>query len=301
MPAEVDGQQPEQRIVEAAALLATYGGVTGWAALRWAGGNWFGGLTNGGREERPVTLAIGGNVRPQPGVSVCEEGITPRDLTRVDGLAVTTFVRSVCFEMRYAASDRLAVVALDMAAFSDLVSIEELAEYARVHNSWTGIPRCRAAIPFADENSWSPPEVLMRLAWEIDAGLPRPLCNVPIFDRFGQHIGTPDLFDPERGLVGEYDGALHLEGARRAKDLRREEVFRSHRLEYVTMVAADNRDPVGFVSRLQATYRRARPVPEALRTWTIEPPAWWRSTSTVADRRSLSEDQRRRWLRHRSG
>ena len=40
---------------------------------------------------------------------------------------------------------------------------------------------------------------------------PRPLCNVPVFDRFGQHIGTPDLLDPVAGVVGEYDGALHLE------------------------------------------------------------------------------------------
>ena len=34
---DVDSDSVEQRIVEAAAVLPSYGGVTGWAALRWAG------------------------------------------------------------------------------------------------------------------------------------------------------------------------------------------------------------------------------------------------------------------------
>ncbi len=56
----------------------------------------------------------------------------------------------------------------------------------------------------------------MRMIWVVDAGLPRPLCNMPIFDRHGRHIGTPDLLDPVAGVVGEYDGALHLAGEQRA-------------------------------------------------------------------------------------
>ena len=55
----------------------------------------------------------------------------------------------------------------------------------------------------------------MRLVWELDAGHPRPLCNVPLFDRHGRHLATPDLVDPGAGVVGEYDGAVHLTGAQR--------------------------------------------------------------------------------------
>ena len=42
VPADVE-RTVEQRIVEAAALLHGWGGVTGWAALRWLGGYWFDG------------------------------------------------------------------------------------------------------------------------------------------------------------------------------------------------------------------------------------------------------------------
>jgi len=35
------------------------------------------------------------------------------------------------------------------------------------------------------------------------------------------------------------------------------------------------------------------------RAWTIEPPPWWISTTTVAERRSLDQAQRERLLRYR--
>jgi hypothetical protein len=301
VPADVDADDPAQRIIEAAAVLPAYGGVTGWAALHWWGGHWFDGRAWGSRHRRDVWLATGDiHIREQPGISICEEKLDPRDLTVVDGLRVTTALRSALFEMRYAASERLAVVAMDMVAYSDLVSIAEMREYAAAHSSWTGIPQARDALPHADENAWSPPEVLMRLSWTFDAGRPRPLCNAPIFDPAGRHIGTPDLLDAHAGVVGEYDGALHLLGRQRARDVRREADFRSVGLEYVTMLAADLLDPSHFVGRLHAAYRRAGYEPESGRAWTIARPAWWTSTDTVARRRVLTDAQRARLLRRRA-
>jgi hypothetical protein len=299
VPANVPAQT-QQRIVEAAPLLPSYGGVTGWAALHWLHCRWFEGLKRDGATPRRVCLATGDiHVREQPGVAICEEKLDPRDLIVVDGLRITTPLRSVLFEMRYAPSDRLAVVALDMAMFSDAVSTAEVAAYAAAHSSWTGIPQGRDAIPHSDENAWSPQEVLMRLTWTLDAGRPRPLCNVPIFDGSGHHLGTPDLLDPEAGIVGEYDGALHLLGQQRARDVRREHAFRSAGLEYVTMLAADNTDPSDFIGRLRGAYDRAGYAPESRRQWTIAPPPWWIPTLTVADRRALDDRQRQRLLGHR--
>ena len=151
----------------------------------------------------------------------------------VDGLPVTSDVRSVCFEMRYASSVRGAVQALDLAAYSTGVR-REVAAYAARHSGWIGIPQCRKAIPLANENSWSPRETWMRLTWVLDAGLPPPLTNRPVFDDQGRHIGTPDILDPEAGVVGEYDGRLHLEGTQRRRDREREEQFSSLGLEYFT-------------------------------------------------------------------
>src|SRR3954468_20256429 len=81
VPSEVDRSVPEQRIVEAAAVLPAYGGVTGWAALRWCGARWFDGLAQGGRVERPVTLATScSDVRSQTGIVVSAEGLAPDEL-----------------------------------------------------------------------------------------------------------------------------------------------------------------------------------------------------------------------------
>lgn len=299
VPASVGDDDPDQRTVEAAALIPPGGAVTGWAGLHWQGGAWFeGSLGVVGR--RPVTIATAGRtVRPQPGIAISEEGLGPWEISAVDGLRVTSVLRSTCFEMRYAPSDREAVVVLSMAAYSDLASIGEMASYAAAHSGWTGIPRCRWAIGYAEENAWSPAEVRMLLVWQLDAGYARPQCNVPVFDRSGRLIGTPDLIDSEAGVVGEYDGALHLAGRQRAVDLRRHEEFRGIGLEPVVMVASDLHDPSHFVRRLDGAYRRARRQPESTRAWTIEPPPWWTPTLTVEQRRALDPDQRRRWLRHR--
>jgi hypothetical protein len=153
---------------------------------------------------------------------------------------------------------------------------------------------------FADENTWSPQEVTMRLIWQRDAGLPRPLMNTPVFDLSGRHIGTPDLLDVEAGVVGEYNGELHLEGTRRAIDVRREEAFRNVGLECFTMLAGDSANRPLMAARMIAARDRAGWIPEGRRAWTIVPPPWWIQTLTVDQRRSLSEGQRRRLLRNRA-
>lgn len=300
MPSHVDSTVPEQRIVEAASLIPLGGGaVTGWAALRWMGGVWFDGSTAGGGL-RPVDLALWAYIRPQPIIDICEERIDPRDLVVVDGLPVTLSVRSVCFLMRYAHDVREAVTYADMAMFNDLVSLAELWEYALAHAGWTGIPQCRDGLLLADENSWSPMETRLKIGWVVDADLPWPLTNVPIFDLAGRHIGTPDLFDPESGLVVEYDGEIHLQGALRRRDRDREEAFRAVQLECLTVLRGDLDNRHQLVARLYAARARARWLPPHERLWTTVPPAWWRPTLTVAQRRTLSEADRIRLLRHRS-
>lgn len=286
-----------QRIVEAAAVLPSYGGVTGWAGLRWQGGTWFEGGADGGNEERPVTLAVADrSIRPQSGIETSEERLDPTELTGHAGLTITTALRSVFFEMRYAASDTAAVQVADMAAYSDLVSREELLAFAAVNAGWTGIERFRVGALDMDENAWSPTEVTMRRFWQHEVGLPRPLCNRPVFDLSGHHLATPDLIDPVAGVVGEYNGVLHLDGARRSRDVRREALLRHVGLECVEMVSGDLRNPWDFAARLRQAYARAARLPTSRRAWTITPPPWWVPTLTVAQRRALDADQSRRLL-----
>ncbi len=300
VPATVNGELVEQRIVEAAAVLPSYGGVTGWAQLRWAGGHWFDGFGSDGHTPRPVALATASeDIRPQPGIVVSAEHLDEADMVVHDGLRTTIPVRSLLFELRFARTLVDALVAIDMAAYSDLVSLRELAEFVGRHVGWPGIRLARLALALADENSWSPRETLMRFIWECVAGFPRPLTNVPVFDLEGRHVGTPDILDVEAGVAGQYDGAVHLTRESRIRDLDREDAFRRLGLEYFTMVAGDAANRPVLLARMAAARRRALWLPADARRWTLELPSWWVPTSTVDQRRALTPEQRRRWLAHR--
>ncbi len=298
MPASVE-RTVEQRILEASAALPDFGGVTGWAALRWQGASWFDGIGAAGLE-RPVTLATSGSrTRPQAGIALSHEGLDPHHLIEVDHLRLTTAVRSVWFEMRHAPNQTQASIALSMAAYADLVSVQELLDFALEHPAWTGAPQCRRAAALAYENAWSPPEVILALTWEVEAGLGRPWLNRPVFDDHGRHIGTPDLFDPETGLAIEYDGKHHLQLNQRAQDLGREERFRRHGLENLTVLAPHLADRHALARRMHEARARARGQPESRRRWSVEQPSWWTPTHTVALRRALAPRDRARLLGYR--
>jgi hypothetical protein len=287
----------EQRIVEAAAVKPAYAAAKGWAALRWLGGRWFTGLRADG-SLLPVTLAAD-DTRPQPGIVISEERLNAHEIIAVDRLLLTRPLHSTLFAMRYADSLWDAVVVADMAAFNDLVAVDELWTYALAHSGMTGIPQARDAVLLADENSWSPMETVMRLIWTLVAGLPKPLTNQPVFDLRGRHIATPDLLDVESGTYGEYDSAYHLDGARRVADLHREHQMRSLGLEPVVMMGGERGGRDAVAERILATRDRARRRGHE-RLWTVEQPSRWVPTETVAQRRALSPTDRARLLAHRS-
>lgn len=245
-------------------------------------------------------LATGSsNLRDQPGIRHTEEGLLPDQVVTFDGIRVTVPVRSLFHEMRRARDAREAARLAAMAAFNDLVAADELEEFITLVGPVEGIGKVREALILMDENCWSPEEAGMLMVWVLDAGLPRPLMNTPIFDRSGRHVGTPDLLDPVAGVAGEYEGVLHLAGKQRAKDIAREALFRDFGLEYFTMLREDKADTTSVVARMLGARRRAKFLGQEARPWSIEPPRWWKPTLTVAQRRTLSDADRARLLAHR--
>lgn len=302
VPVETDSTATDQRIVEAMAGTPADAAVTGWASLAWSGAEWFTGMAGDGSTPLDVPVALDGvrGIRSRSGLAYSEDWLFADDVEVVDGLVATIAARSVWHEVCRTRSLIPAVRTIDLAAAADLVDVAAMRDYAARLGARPGIRRLRLALDWSDENVWSPQEVTMRITWRHHCGGPL-LTNCPLFDLRGDHLLTPDLLDEAAGVVGEYDGAIHLEDARRRRDLDREALYRDHGLELVTMMSSSRPDATTFLARLDAAYRRAAQRRGAVRSWTTEQPPWWVDTSTVARRRLLSADQRRVWLRRLTG
>ncbi|WP_231123563.1 hypothetical protein [Nocardioides sambongensis] len=301
VPAEVDAGNAHQRIAERVAAMPAGCAATGWAALHWQGERWFNGIDAGG-EPLAVPIATGDQVglRQRDGLELLHGWLFDDDVIAVDGLPITRPERSVFNAVTRAPWFELGLQVAAMACAADLVSLRELARYTARLGSRQHIRRMRMTVELADENLWSPMEATMLLRW-IERGHPRPLANRPVFDRDGRHLLTPDLLDPAAGVVGQYDGTVHDLREVRRRDLAKEETCRELGLQVVTMISTDLRDEQAFGRRLDAAYRRAGEVRGRRRAWTIEQPPRWVDTSTVALRRGLDDEQRRRWLGWRVG
>jgi hypothetical protein len=277
VPASVDGSVPEQRVLEQSARLPEHGAVTGWAALRMAGATFFDGLETDGRTRQPVPLAVGPGtkIRGDASATVSREPLAPGEVVLRHGVPCTRVVRALFDEMRRVPDWREAVVALDMAAAADLVSVRQLTAYVAGHSRWRRTAQVRRALPHASELSRSPNETRLRLIWVLDAGLPAPLVNCEVFTRQGRLLGVADLFDPVAGLVGEFDGADHRGARRHSQDVAREEGFRRAGLEVVTVTGPDLPRRQLVVDRLRSVRARARFLPEEDSAWTLVPPPEW--------------------------
>jgi hypothetical protein len=272
VPIATDSERSEQRIAEQAVRLGSQGAVTGWAALRMHGAAYFDGASDDGL--RPVILVSPDRHLRSDDTSTCQLGMLPESERVIrHGIPVTMIERALYDEM--VGSDlRGAVVAMDMAALAELTSIKRMRAYAETRRG--AFPIVWPALNLATHHSRSPAESRMRLIWELDAGLPRPVCNRPIFSLEGELLGLPDLLDVELGVVGEYDGVDHKAKDRRFRDLGRETTLRKHGLEYFTVVAGDLHQIDGTVERMVAARERARST-EHVRpgAWTITPPSGW--------------------------
>ncbi len=178
VPADV-ADSPHQRIVEAASRLPEGGAVGGWASLLVRGATYFGG---GGARAVPLVVRRPANVRPAPGIRVVSRR-DPVDLDEVHGIPCDDVVSAVLDVVARAADHRAAVVAVDMALAAEVVTLERLR--AVCERPVPGVRRLREVLPLVDGRSLSPPESWLRLVWMLDARLPRPRCNWPLFDLDG--------------------------------------------------------------------------------------------------------------------
>ena len=133
-----------------------------------------------------------------------ERALTAEDITEVDGIPVTTRVRTAWDLGRQRYQDP-AIAGLDaMLRLGGFGHDELVAGVARFRGQrW--VRTLRLLAPLADGGAASPGESALRLRW-IDAGLPPPRCQVEVWDG-GVLIAILDIGNDELRYAAEYDGA----------------------------------------------------------------------------------------------
>ncbi len=249
------------------------GAVTGWAGCRLARATFFDGLAPDGRTGLPVPLGVGpnGRLRHDGRAIATYDRIDESEVVVVDGIRTFLPIRATFDAMRLVEDPREAVVALDMMAAARRVSVRRLRAYATTHAGARGMDKVRFAIPLASEHSRSPNEVRLRLIWQLDAGLPAPLVNCPVYSSGGALLGIADLLDVEAGLAVEFDGADHRTAGRHTRDVAKEDALRRLGLEVTRVTGADLLDRGLVVERLLAARRRARFTQKSERAWVARP------------------------------
>ena len=202
VPADVDGNVVEQRILEQAGRIRSYGAVTAWAALRWHGGNFFDGTSDGGRGQLPVPLVVHSKLRPRPALHH-----SPRSSCRArSGRAwtacpSTTVQRALFDEVRRIASVREKANAISMAAAARLISTRLFGHVRRPPRPLDRDPG-RPATPYVWRSTTAARRRSSGCCWSGGSTrIFRCRCSTArCIDLDGRLIGIPDLFDAEAGL-----------------------------------------------------------------------------------------------------
>ena len=156
---------------------------------------------------RPAEL-VHDNRRPPPLVVVRSETLLPDEMIDIDGIAVTSPARTAFDIGRRTPARLLSVQRLDaLANATDVKTVDIEAVIAR-HNGARGVVALRQVLPLIDGGAESPQETRTRLVL-IDAGLPTPQTQIPIFNEFGDFVARVDMGYEEFRVAIEYDGAQH--------------------------------------------------------------------------------------------
>jgi hypothetical protein len=192
------------------------------------------------------------------------------------GLPVTTPLRTAFDGARWASDLVEAVVVIDLLAHAIPVDLLGLRALCATGGTRPGIRQAREATQHADPASASPWETRLRMCYILQARLPRPLVNQPIFDLKGNLLGIADLLDADAALVTEFDGQDHRERMQHRADNLREEGLETANLTVCRVDSLDLRSPRILAERLRARYAQGLRRDRRQDRWSLETPAWWR-------------------------
>lgn len=146
-------------------------------------------------------------------------GLSPCEVTRWFGVAVTTVARTVVDIARHDGGGGL--MAADAALREGLATRADLSRALDTARGWPGVRRARAAISFASPLAESPLESLTRFAM-LTSGLPTPEEQVEIYDPSDGRSYRVDFLIRQHKLVIEADGRSKYSGDELWREKRRE-------------------------------------------------------------------------------
>ena len=145
--------------------------------------------------------------RPPDGIVVRNERVSDDELTWVAGLPVTTPARTAFDLGRYLKRGQ-AIARLDALMRAAPFCVEDVMLLTKRYKGARGVAKLKAVLPLVDGGAASPQETRLRLLF-IDAGLPRPTTQIPVYDECGRFVRFLDMGWEDFMVGAEYDGDQH--------------------------------------------------------------------------------------------
>jgi hypothetical protein len=195
---------------EAARLWSRRRGVTaGLSASAMLGAKWI-------EPTLPAEL-VHTNRRPPPLITVYSDGLYPGETQSIDGIAVTTPVRTA-FDIGRRLGLDPGVQRIDALMNATHLKVAEIEAVIARHPGVRGLVQLRQTLDLVDGGAESPYESLTRLLL-IKAGFPRPQTQITVIDKHG-NVWRIDMGWPEYLVGVDFEGAHHwTDPKQRTKDV----------------------------------------------------------------------------------
>lgn len=221
------------------------GVVAGFAAAALHGSKW--------NDDLAVVDLLHDNRRTPPGVQTHRDRIEEDEIDQLAGMPVTSPTRTA-LDLGCWYPMTTAVAGIDSLAAATEIKAADVELLARRYAGRRGIVRARQAIDLFDPGAQSPKESWLRVVL-IQAGLPRPQTQIPVFNEFDSAIAYLDMGWEDVKVAVEYDGEQHRRDRRQyIWDVRRLE--RLERLGWIVIRVVAGDRPVEVVGRVRAALAR---------------------------------------------
>lgn len=221
------------------------GVIAGFSAAALHGSNWV-------DPNRPVDI-IHNNRHVLAGLQVWGDRIASDEIDMFDGIAVTTDTRTA-LDLACWYPLTAAVAGLDDLARATDFKPADVEPLMIRYRGRRGLEGARVALDLVDPGAQSPKETWLRLVL-VQAGLPRPQTQIPVYDEFGSGVIYLDMGWEDVKVAVEYDGEQHRNDRRQYTwDVRRLEMVERRGWIVIRVVAGDR--PAEILRRVRGARAR---------------------------------------------